>query len=293
MPKVKALFSILSAVILLSFAAHAEEKFDVFVSILPQQYFVQKIGKDRVTIHVMVMPGADPHSYEPKPRQMTLISKASLYFAIGVPFENTWLSKLMAINPTLRVVQTDVGIKKLSMLEEHPNEHGQADSHGDGGLDPHIWLSPALVKIQAKYILEALQQVKAADKVYFKTNYDLFMKEIDDLDIELKRTFAGRQGLKFMVFHPSWGYFADAYGLQQVSVEVEGKNPKPSQLVMLIQKAKQDGIRTIFAQPQFSSKAARLLAGEINGNVILIDPLAFNWSENLRQVAQQLAQTAQ
>lgn len=266
----------------------------VFVSISPQKYFVQQIGKDLVDIQVMVPPGASPATYEPKPRQMVDLSKTRVYFAIGVPFENTWLKKIAAANPGMKVFHMDDGIEKIPMAahdhikaSEHHEEdlHREAGAHGHSGLDPHIWLSPPLVKIQARTITNALQTIDPAHQDLYETNSQQFIAQIDRLHDELKGIFAGKQGLQFMVYHPSWGYFARAYGLKQVPVEIEGKDPKPARLKALIKYAREKDINIIFVQPQFSTKSAGLVARAIGGQVAFADPLAADWLSNLRNVA--------
>jgi zinc transport system substrate-binding protein len=274
----------------------AADKLPVFVSIVPQKHFVQQIGKDLVEVQAMVRPGSSPATYEPKPQQMAALSKAKIYFAIGVPFENAWLGKIAATNPNMRVVHTGHGIEKLAMEAHHHHDdhekgehHGEAehdkDHHEHAGLDPHIWLSPPLVKIQARTVLTALQEADPAHRSVYQANFQEFTAQIDQLDADLKKTFAGKKGLQFMVFHPAWGYFAHAYGLKQVPIEIEGKDPKPAQLKELIQHARENGIKVIFVQPQFSTQSAEVVAREIGGQVAFADPLAEDWMANLRQVA--------
>jgi zinc transport system substrate-binding protein len=288
-------------------AVHGAERIPVFVSILPQKYFVQKIGGDLVDVSVMVEPGASPATYEPKPRQMVAVSKAKAYFSIGVPFEKAWLKKIASSNPTMMVVHTDCGIRKLPM-KAHPH-HGEAEqpetvthhekaedprksTHGQdedppkpGSLDPHIWLSPPLVMMQARTILIGLQQVDPARRSVYEAHHKAFVSEIAELDAELRNTFFCKGGLQFMVFHPAWGYFAHAYGLRQIPIEIEGKDAKPAQLRELIEHAKENHIKVIFVQPQFSSSSARLVAREIGARVAFVDPLAADWAKNLREVA--------
>jgi zinc transport system substrate-binding protein len=271
-----------------SVKALAGKKLAVFVSIAPQKYFVQQIGQEGVSVQVMVPPGASPATYEPKPRQMAALSKTPIYFAIGVPFEKNWLKKIAAANPNMRVVHTDHGIQKIPMTaHRHEAEpHPETDLHSEP--DPHIWLSPTLVMIQARTIRDALQEIDPTHHSGYDTNYKAFIASLADLDTELRNTFSGQQGLQFMVFHPSWGYFAHTYGLKQVAVEIEGKDPKPAQLKKLIEHAKENEIKIIFVQPQFSSKSAKLVAKEIGGQVAVADPLAQDWSGNLREVAKKL-----
>jgi zinc transport system substrate-binding protein len=292
------------AAITLSVSGSAAGKAVVFVSIVPQKYFVQQIGKDLVDIQVMVQPGASPASYEPRPRQMAAIAKTHIYFSIGVPFENAWLNKIASSNPNMMVVPTAHGIQKIPMADDHhhrgpagrqetgrhsKNEDGQAENQGNPGiLDPHIWLSPPLVMIQARTILAALQKVDPTHRADYEANYKAFISEISMLDAELRNIFSNRPGLQFMVFHPAWGYFADTYGLKQIPVEIEGKNPKPAQLKELIKYADRNEINVIFVQPQFSAKSAEVIARGIGGQVVFADPLAAAWSANLRKVAREI-----
>ncbi len=174
---------------------------------------------------------------------------------------------------------------------EHPaeTEYGQdKDYHALSGLDPHIWLSPPLVRKQARAILTALQEIDPAHRSAYEANYQTFVSEIADLDAELKNIFAGKHGLQFLVFHPSWGYFARTYGLKQIAVAIEGKEPKPAQLKELIEHTREKNIKVIFAQLQFSARSAELIAREIGGQVVFADPLAEDWADNLRKVAQQI-----
>ncbi len=272
--------------------AFAAERLSVFVSVLPQKYFVEQIGGESVHVKVMVMPGASPATYEPKPSQMTALSNAKLYFSIGVPFEQTWLKKIVTTNPDMKLIKTDQGIEKLPMEGIHSHsetEHHQKthknESHLQKGLDPHIWLSPKLVKIQSRVILNALVKEAPSKKEIFNKNYQAFLNRIDALDKRLLKLFEKKESMGFMVFHPSWGYFASAYGLKQVPIEIEGKTPKPFQLKTLIQHARENGINVVFVQPQFSTKSAMLIAKEIKGQIVFADPLAENWEENMDSIA--------
>lgn len=300
------MFSALCALVVFTAGVgEAAEKISVFVSIVPQEFFVQQIGKDRVDVQAMVQPGASPATYEPKPRQMAALTRADLYFAVGVPFEAAWLQKIAAANPQMKVDHTERGIEKIPMathphgepddhaqkMESEPHAHDHANDHGI--RDPHIWLSPPLVKKQARAIFNALREIDPNNESFYAANFQEFAAEIDRLDAELKDTFAGKAGLQFMVFHPAWGYFARAYGLEQVPVEIEGKSPKPAQLKALIEHARKNGIKMVFVQPQFSSKSAELVAREIGGEVAFADPLARDWTANLRAVAEKFKSALQ
>jgi zinc transport system substrate-binding protein len=275
----------------------------VCVSILPQKYFVQKIGGELVDVSVMVQPGASPATYEPKPKQMVALAKTKVYFAIGVPFETAWLDKISATNHRMLIVHTEEGIEKIPMtshLHHQDSTHNRSErrgyyhtegeqdreEHHHGVKDPHVWLSPPLVMQQARNIFAALAALDPPHLESYQTNYSEFIMELVALDLELKRVFLQSGGhTQFMVFHPSWGYFARAYGLEQAAIEFEGKEPKPSELASMISYAKDRSIKVIFAQPQFSRQAAHAIARAIGGQVILVDPLALDWANNLREAA--------
>lgn len=294
--------------------AFAIDKPTIFVSILPQKYFVQQISMDHVNIEVMVHPGASPATYEPKASQMKQLASTGVYFAIGAPFEHAWLEKIAGVNPEMEVVHTDDGISKLAMTNHQHNQEHHEDAHHDAkqhkekvkgyeehaavhheeehndhaGLDPHIWLSPSLVKKQAAIITDALAKILPEKKELFQQNFDVFARQIDVLNEDLRTTFKGKKGMKFMVFHPTWGYFAHDYGLEQIAIEIEGKGPKPAQLRHLIELAREHDIHVVFVQPQFSTKSAAVVAREIKGEVIPVNPLAENWLSNMRVVADKL-----
>jgi zinc transport system substrate-binding protein len=272
---------------------YAADPLPVFVSIPPQKYFVEKIGGDLVSVSIMVTPGSNPHNYEPRPSQMTALSKATIYFAIGITFEDAWLSRFSAINSKMRIVHTEEGIEKISMApHEHrqggDRQHSSKHEETDETKDPHVWLSPMNGLIMAKNILKALQDEDPSNSLIYKDNYKYFAIEIENLDAELKNLFADKKGMSFMVFHPAWGYFAKAYDLVQVPIEVEGKEPKPAQLKELVESARKERITVIFAQPQFSARSAETIAKEIGGKVVMADDLAADWAENLRDQAKRI-----
>jgi zinc transport system substrate-binding protein len=244
----------------------------------------------------MVEPGVDAHTFEPKPQQLVALSKARIYFSIGIEFEKVWLKRFKALNPNIQVVQTDSGIKKIPMKTRYDHDYGQKEhrhakdashrrDHPHEFNDPHIWLSPPLVIIQAQHIRDGLIAIDPVHAPVYKANCDRFIAELNDLDKELRNILDVKKDFQFMVFHPSWGYFAHTYNLKQVPVEVEGKDPKPAELQGLIRHAREHAIKIIFVQPQFSASSARVISKAIGGQVAFVDPLAERWDENLREVA--------
>lgn len=279
-------------------------KLRVFVSILPQKFIVERIGRDRVDISVMTGPGQSPATYEPLPQQMIDLAEAAVYFRIGIPFEQAWMKKIQSINPGMKIIDTRYGItlremdsfneiqhiieKGLSSVESQNHEHKhdkKGDIHNHVGKDPHVWLSPESMKIQANTVFETLTGLDSENRAFYKSNLDTLIEDLDLLSAELERAFVSLPVKKMLVFHPAWGYFADRFGLVQIPIEIEGKEPGLGQLSKIIAFAKNENIRVVFVQSQFSTKSAEVIAKEINGAVVTIDPLAENYIENLRNAA--------
>lgn len=311
---------LLFALFFLATFLYSSQKAQLTVNILPQKYFVQKIVKDKFEINVMVKPGASPHNFEPKPSQMKALAKSKAYFLVGEPSEHAWVERFKPNAKDTLFVDTTLGIEKIPMVaHSHHDEEGHSHSHGhkhhshhkhghkhhdhdeehehdhdheheeDFGLDPHTWLDPYSVKIQAKNIYEAILQIDAKNSAFYKANYQEFVKELDSLDEEVKTILAPHKGKAFMVFHPSWGYFAKRYDLEQIPIEIEGKEPKPSELVKLLEEAKEHNIKIVFVSPQFSQKSAKVLSENIGASVVSIDPLSEDWKVNLLKTAKEIA----
>ncbi len=274
-------------------AAHATV--NAVVSVLPEKTFVEAIGGDKVHATVMVLPGNSPHAYEPKPSQMKAIAKADIYFAIGVEFEEAWLPKFANQNSDMVISDVSKGVKKAPIIGHHHAEEthtdkAQEEAHHHDGLDPHIWTAPANVKIIAHNIYEALIAKDKANSAYYKTNYEAFLKHVDETDKAIKTILAHTpKGTKFMVFHPAWGYFAAEYGLTQIAIEAGGKNPKPKQVIRLINEAKNEQVKAVFTAPEFSQKVAKQIAKEVGVPVRPISPLNPKWAQNLIDLAKAIA----
>jgi zinc transport system substrate-binding protein len=270
----------------------ADEKIKIYVSILPQKYFVEKIGGPLVDVYVMVRPGQNPHTYEPTPKQMSSLADTDIYFSIGVTFEDIWLDKIASSNPGLRIVSTYEGIKRRT-IEKHSHEgEGSGDSHNSPSesLDPHIWLDPNLVIHQAKIIADALIRFSPANKLALEKNLNLFVQEMTDLDKNIRKELKGIKSKAFLVFHPTWGYFTDEYGLEQIAIEKEGKEPSARHLAEIIELAKKKNIKIIFVQAQFSRTYAESIATAIGARVISVDPLSADYTNNLLKIAKIMAE---
>jgi zinc transport system substrate-binding protein len=269
------------------------EKIKVFVSILPQAYFVERVGGDRVDVSVMVGAGQSPATYEPMPRQMVELGKAKLFFSIGAPFEDVWMDRISMAHTKLKVIDTRRGVQLFPMKTHHPHEDTQHAEGCRGRKDPHIWLSLKLVKIQAKNICDALISVDDVCREYYLKNLKAFHDDLDKLDMEIAQNLKGPGVRKFMVFHPAWGYFARDYGLEQIPVEIGGKDPGAKELADLIKEARNDGIKIIFVQKQFSEKSAEAIADAIKGRIIQIDPLAKDYLNNMKMIVETFCRAIQ
>ncbi len=260
-------------------------KINVTVSIVPQKYFVQKIAGNLANITVMVRPGSEPASYEPKPQQLSHLLKSKIYFSIGVPYEKVWLKKFKNINPKLIFVDTSKNIKKEAMISSYSfdKKNEKQEIVKNSALDPHIWLSPFLVGKIAKNIAKAFIQIDPKHKNRYMKNLDKFEKEIKALHNYGVKNLKNLKKREFIVFHPVWGYFAKEFNLRQIPIQLEGKSPKMPTLVKLIRYAKKRDIKVIFVQPEFSKKSAKIIASNINGKVITLDPLELNWEKGIKK----------
>ena len=253
------------------------------MTILPLAYFAEKIGGNKLDISVVIPPGASPHTYEPTPRQLRRLSKAELYVKVGsgIQFEEEWLNRLASLNRSMRICNSSKGIK-LIQTRKH-NHHEKGEHHP--GKDPHVWLSPLNAIVMAKNIRDSLMEIDPKNSKFYARNAEKLILELNALDKEIRERLSGLKNRSFMVFHPSWGYFASDYDLEQIPIEIEGKEPSAKALTQLIDRARKRNIRVIFTSPQFSTKSAEVIAREIKGRVVFIDPLAKDYRENLRKVA--------
>lgn len=262
------------------------------VAILPQAFFVERIGGEHVDVQVLVGPGQSEHTYEPTPKQMSRLAESRVYFKIGLPFEERLLAKISRTVKGLSIVDTREGIqlRKMEEWQAEGDEH-----HGDdhtGAPDPHVWLSPRLAKIQARTISRGLCAADPPHAANYERNLKVLETDLDEVDRRIAAVLAPLWGQDLFVFHPAFGYFADAYGLKQVAVETGGKQPGPKQLAELIGKARTSGVKLIFVQRQFSTTSGEAIAQAIGGTVVPIDHLAKDYLANLEDMAVKMAAAA-
>jgi zinc transport system substrate-binding protein len=263
----------------------APERVRAVVGIPPLAYFVERVGGQRVDVEVLVAPGQSPHTYEPTPAQIAGVARAQVYFAVGgMPFEARLLEKATATNKRMLVVDTRKGVKLRFMTADEAGFE-EAAHEGQGEPDPHFWLSPRLAKVLAANVCNGLKAVDPANAAEYEANLKKLQDDLDATDAKIAAALAPLKGRAFFVYHPAFGYFADAYGLKQVPVEIEGKSPSAKELAALIQKSKKEGVKVIFVQPQFSPKSAEAVAAAIGGVVVPMDDLARDYIHNLEAMA--------
>jgi zinc transport system substrate-binding protein len=293
-------------VLCLSLPAAADKpagKVQVFVSILPVAYFVERVGGPNVDVSVLVGPGQDPHTFEPTPKLMAKFADARVLFKMGFPFEETLIKKVGSTFKNVQVIDLQQGIQRRTITEnkseteDREHAHGHADKHGHsheaGDLDPHTWLDPQLAKIQAGTIADTLIRIDPGHQKDYEKNLRDFVNDLDAVHARLTRALAPVKGKSFFVFHPAYGYFGAAYGLKQIPVQTGGKEATARQLTRLIELAKEDEVRVIFVQPQFSRKTAEALAAAIGGAVVPLDDLAPDYLKNLQDMAAKIESALQ
>ncbi|TNF40150.1 MAG: zinc ABC transporter substrate-binding protein [Bacteroidetes bacterium] len=281
----KNLFVLLIVVIIFSACNSKKTKQEesgkfITVSILPQKTFVEKISGDDFTVNVLIPPGTSPAAYTLLPSQLEEISKSVIWFRIGyIGFEHSWKDKIEQANTKMKVVDLSEG---LDLIAQGTMQHG--DHVHPVGVDPHIWLSPVLVKQMAKRILDELSALNPGQSAKYKTNYLEFVKETDQLNIEISNKLKPFEGRKIIVFHPSLSYFARDYGLLQYSLESGGKEPTPQRMTELIDMANNENIKVMYIQGELDRDHAQVFAEEVKGKIIQVRPLDPAWAENLMEM---------
>ncbi len=241
----------------------------VVVSIVPLKHFAERIGGEQVSVTVMVAPGQSPATYEPTPRQLAGLAGAHVFFRVGVPFEQTWTPRIAAHQPGLLIVDC------------RQTEAALFDSH----MDPHVWTSPRIARKIAQTIAATLVRIDPDNASIYTRNLHSYERELDTLHADLENMLQAGDARKFLVFHPAWGHLAQDYGLQQLALEHDGKEPNARHLVKLIELGRREQIRLVLIQPQFSSAMARIIAQELDARIVVADPLAEHYLDNMRHVA--------
>lgn len=283
-------------------AGSSPGKLTVAVTIVPQEAFVKAVAGDLVDVVTMVPPGKSPENYAPTPRQLESFSKAALYFSIGVPVEDAYILKRVdSLNSEMKIVPLADRVGEVyphryfeeaheTGMDENGNndsgnEYNRADVHRHDGRDPHIWLSPKRVEVMVDVIAEELSQIDIANKAVYERNASEFKSRLNEVDAEIEKTLGKLKNKTFIVFHPAFGYFADDYGLKMVALEEEGKEATPKSLQGKIDMAKEEGIKVIFYQAEIDSRQSRAFAEELGGKAEMLEPLSYDYLNNLKKIA--------
>lgn len=252
-------------------------KIGVIVSVGPEVEFVKAVGGDKVDVTLIVPPGADPHTYEPLPNQLSQVTNAKMYAEVGTPieFELNYMDKMRSINPNMLVVNTSSGVDLIPNTAENENNN-----------DPHVWVSPKNAKIMVNNIYQCLVQIDPNNTEYYTKNHDAYLQQLDELNNNITKSLEGKENSQILVYHPAWAYFCRDYNLTQIPIENGGKEPTSQEIANIIDLAKKNNIKVIFIEPQYSPKSAEVIASEINGKVVTVDDLAINYIQNLNNVAE-------
>jgi zinc transport system substrate-binding protein len=287
--------------------APAAEKPLIYVPVEPYEWLFERIGGDHIEVHAIVGAGEDAHDYSPSPRELARIAQANILFSGELGFEGNFFVKVGDGKNAPKALSLLEGLELLEGSCEECDDHGrddhesekaekeekdhheEHDHHGhdhDDLKDPHVWLSPAMLKKQTDAIAKILKDfTPAAASADIEQNVKALHADLDAVDMELKKSLAPYQGKAFYVYHGAFAYFADAYGLEQKAIEVSGRNPTPKQLAAIAKQAKDDKVDLIFVQPQFDQSSAESLAETIGGTVKELDPLEKDVLANLRGIA--------
>jgi zinc transport system substrate-binding protein len=269
----KKIFALLTIFIVLSCYRNKPETGAriITVSIAPIGYFVREIAGDDFSVNTMVLPGANPHIYEPYPEQISKLRKSVAYISNGfLGFEMTWLDRFYEMNRSMVKLSLGDKIDLIASEDMHEGDHAE-------GADPHYWVSPKCAMTMASSVKDLLCKLNPSGEQKYESNYSGLLLKISELDKKAKSLFSEFSGEAFMIYHPNLAYLARDYGLEEIPVEFEGKEPPPSRLKELIDLARAKNIRTIFVQKEYDSRNAKAIAGEIGAKIVVIDPLSENW----------------
>ncbi len=276
-------------VLLLTAVTGSAAPLPVHVSVPPQGYFVEKVGGDRVKVTSMIPPGESCETFQPRPSQINQLSRARIFFSVGLPFEAAILHRVARVSPDMEIVDTAASPGDPGTCADHSHDHSHDQDHPHAHHDPHVWLSPVLAREQAAIIRDTLSRLDPENAGAYARNFAAFVEETAALDAEIAALMAPFHGRSIFVYHPAFGSFTDAYGLEQRAIEHNGAEPSPARLSRLIREARAAGVRTFFLQPAEASRAAHVLAEAVGGNTVILDPMRPDWADNLREIAQAVA----
>ncbi|OOZ38700.1 metal ABC transporter solute-binding protein, Zn/Mn family [Solemya elarraichensis gill symbiont] len=270
----------LALLLLLLSAPLSAASLKLFASVLPIASLVSLVGGERISVEALVTAGHDPITYDPQPSQLQRLGEADLYFTSGLPFERVWMGKIRALNPDMKVIDLrhDLPVNAEAGTE---SDHHESHEHDHKGGDPHVWTSPANIDAILALIAEELTSSDPHGADYYQGNLQAAQQHFKQVDQRAVEVMSDIEQRYFLVFHPAWGYLASQYGLVQIVIEKDGKEPGPRRLGELIEMAKQKGIGKIIVQPQFDRRIASVIAEAIGAQLVVLDPLSNDLEQSL------------
>ena len=283
---------LISVVLLWACGENKDREKTISVSILPQRYFVERIAGDLVNVNVMIPPGANPAVSDLNTEQLKALHNSSIYFAVGyLPFEVSNLYPFLEKQEKhIQLVKQSEGMNLEEGACDHDHDHGSHEHDHAANFDPHVWMSPKYAEMMAQTICKVLSEKFPEKKAEFEKNLMQFKQEIDSVDAEARRIIPSKQNKTFLIYHPALTYFAKDYGMEQIAIEDEGKEPNPTHLKSVIDTCRAKGIKIVFIQNQFDVANAKSVAREIDGEVIAIDPLNADWKKEMESLLQIIEQ---
>jgi zinc transport system substrate-binding protein len=255
----------------------------ITVTLEPLRYFAEAIAGEHYDVVSMVPKGSSPESYDPTPQQLVALSRSQAYLRIGyIGFEQAWMKKLEANAPDMKVFDTSRGV---DLIRGEGHWHG--DHFHEGGVEPHIWNSTRNAITIAENIYAALCELDATHQEEYKHRLDSLKETIQRTDTDV-RTLLENADRTFLIYHPALSYFARDYGLKQISIEEGGKEPSPAYLKHLIELCRQEKARVIFVQQEFDQRNAQLIANELGIEIVSINPLSYDWAEEMVRIGKAL-----
>jgi zinc transport system substrate-binding protein len=290
----KYIFTLLFSFLLLACHSNREKEANVLtVTIEPQRYFLEQIVGDKFQVNTLVPPGSSPETYEPSPSAMIKLGNSRAYFKVGfLGYENVWTGKLAENNPDLKIVDCSVGIEPVYGGHGHHDHSHEAADHSHNqtdATDPHVWSSAKNAVLFSQNMLNAVVELDVENAGLYRANFEKLTQKIAETDSALTRLLKDIPTRSFIVYHPALAYLARDYNLTQHSIEFEGKNPSPAQMKELVDLAKAENIKIVFVQQEFDIKNSEVIAREIGATSHTINPLAYEWDEELIRIAQLLA----
>lgn len=268
----------------------------ITVTLEPQRYFTEAIAGDKFKVVSMVPKGSSPETYDPIPQQLVSLGNSEAYFRIGfIGFEQVWMDRLTGNTPHMQVFDTSKGIDLILNNEGHEHEPGSHDhdSHVHA-VEPHIWSSTTNALILARNTYKALCTLDKDNEPYYLARYDSLCRRIQHTDSIIRRELsAPGTPQSFMIYHPALSYFARDYGLHQFPIEEGGKEPSPAHMKELIDLCRTENIGVIFVQPEFDKRNAETIARQTGTRVVPINPLSYDWEEEMIKIAQALSGNGQ